>query len=70
MQTKAVTIVASKPVVSPAQRNAKGIDRMPDPNDAFNKWVKVSQSLKTKQNKLIIVTLTLWLIFNAKNKTR
>lgn len=46
MQTNAVTMVATKPVVSPAHLNAYGIDRIPDPNAAFNKCVNVSASLQ------------------------
>lgn len=41
-------MVAKIPTTKPALMNATGIARMPVPRDAFNKCVKVSQSLENK----------------------
>lgn len=53
VQIIAVIIVAIKPIVNPAQPNAYGIDNIPDPRDAFNRCIVVSQSLKKNKHKII-----------------
>lgn len=45
VQMRAVPIVAKIPKTNPEHLNAYGIDSIPEPSDAFNKWVNVSLSL-------------------------
>lgn len=42
--------VVNIPVTNPAHLNANGIDKMPEPKDAFNKWMNVSTSLRKEKN--------------------
>lgn len=58
-------IVAKIPSTKPADLKATGIDNIPVPNDAFNKCVKVSQSLQIKYTSIKYrrVLLSLNLLF-------
>ena len=43
-------MVANIPNTNPDALNAAGMDKIPVPNEAFRRWVKVSQFLKKQKN--------------------
>lgn len=45
VQTKDTSIVPKIPPNNPALAKARGIDNIPVPKDAFDRWISVSQSL-------------------------